>query len=128
MRLTAGLEPAKNQPHVFGSSIDRPGLTYRVKSSYFNRVSKGRPPYVANVPVKACPVLKFKIPASINKRWWGEIWAYAKPGTKVYIMEFYASVEVNLASNGHCVAQFRSVKHARQFCQLNGLTILKFTE
>lgn len=96
----------------------RPGLTYSLLVDD-KKVRLG-PDKTVRMSAKAMPVLRLKIPVTVNKRWWAEIRRYAAPMSGVHIIQFYDCTEVNLL-NTDCVAVFRSYKHAKEFCQLNHL-------
>lgn len=73
----------------------------------------------------------YKLPAKAAKRgWWVELFHYARPGTYVSIDEFPGSVEVNVVKSRvipptTCLAGFKSLKQAREFCQLNQLNVYR---
>jgi hypothetical protein len=62
-----------------------------------------------------------KLPKNLNAKWYGEVYCAVPPGTTVRMCEFWDCTEIE--SQAATVAVFRSVKHAREFCRLNGLVI-----
>ena len=63
------------------------------------------------------------MPRGLNKRWWGEVYRAAPRGLVVFIDVFLCRdnktdcVEINRA-NAKCIAAFKSLKHAKEFCRL----------
>lgn len=96
----------------------RPGLTYSLLVDD-KKVRLG-PNKTVRISAKVMPVLRLKIPVTVNKRWWAEIRRYAAPMSEVRIIQFYDCTEVNFPDL-NCIATFRSHRHAKEFCQLNHL-------
>jgi hypothetical protein len=69
---------------------------------------------------------KMKMPKGVNKRWWGESYVHVPRGVMVSINVFWDSTEVTWRRprpDETYVACFKTEKHAREFCRLNGLVV-----